>query len=66
LAASKERANAILSSRNPKDIWVLSDMPDQVNGKSLAKTLLFNKHWYGDLKLSNEEQMRRFNEYVER
>ena len=65
-AELKARVKVILNSSNPKAIWALADLPDEVNGEKYAKQLMFNTHWYANLSLNDAESMRRFDNYVGR
>ncbi len=58
------RVNTILSSDDPRAIWRLADLPDKVDGQSVAKRILMNTHWYATFKLDDELAMKRFNSYV--
>ena len=58
----------IVASDDPKSVWKIADLtiPVQKDGKtiSLGKYLLMDSLWWGELKLDDEDGMKRFNTYV--
>lgn len=56
--------DAILSSNDPKGIWLIASMKEKVEGVSLGKKLLLGKPWDGVLNLTDEDAMKIFHTYI--
>jgi hypothetical protein len=59
----QKTVDAILKSTDPFAIWELADIGYKVHGVPLGELLLKNTQWWGNLSLSDEHAMQRFNNY---
>jgi GNAT superfamily N-acetyltransferase len=67
-ASGRKAMDDILTYDNPKALWTLSDIPDEVSyggvSDKLGVHLLSGTGWSGSLSLSDVTAMRRFNRYT--
>ena len=54
----------ILTSKDPKAIWLIADLRTMINGQPLGRQLLAGLGWSGRLDMTDPASMDRFNAYV--
>lgn len=61
---SRAVVDAALESEDPRAIWSLADLREDVDGQSLGKRLLLDTKWAGELDLEDAQAVQRFEAYV--